>query len=393
MTNKYSKLVKFEVEDFMGYDHAELDFSDANIYNIKGYNSSGKSALLRGMAVLFFDRWSNKAVKLVKHGKNKFTLRAYFSDGVVIEKEKFGKDSTSKGKSAYTMYNGEGNILYTTKTGVTYSPFQGVPEPIAEYLGMADTLEGINLHYRESRDPILLIDTTGSQNYKYLSTVLKDEELGLAVSLMKDDLNIINNNADRLKNSVIAYNDVINTDILCTEEVVGAINNAYDLAVSKQQGLDILVRLYDNSVRFSSICYYPNIPEVNSTKYTSIFNVVKQCKELQNIKVYKALNPLNTERLQRVELIKGKISKLNSLRVLKPLSSIETSRIKRLESIMIGLKSIYNISMEIKSLKNSIEVETKTLDELVSTDNKVFKHTCSVCGNVEVLKLGGEIHD
>lgn len=53
-TSQYtSKLVAWEVWNFMSIKHGKVEFDERNIINIKGYNDSGKSAMLRALDVLF----------------------------------------------------------------------------------------------------------------------------------------------------------------------------------------------------------------------------------------------------------------------------------------------------------------------------------------------------
>ena len=62
----YSKIKEVEVFNFMSFKHARLVFDETNILNLKGYNDSGKSAILRAVVVCLTDMY--------KRAQNKYPL-------------------------------------------------------------------------------------------------------------------------------------------------------------------------------------------------------------------------------------------------------------------------------------------------------------------------------
>ena len=53
----YSKITTIELINFMVYKHAKISFDEKNIINLKGYNSPGKSSILRALSICFLDAY------------------------------------------------------------------------------------------------------------------------------------------------------------------------------------------------------------------------------------------------------------------------------------------------------------------------------------------------
>lgn len=181
---KMAKLKAFEITNFMGYNEGRIEFDDRNIINIKGYNSSGKSAMLRALNVFFTFAWKTSLTNFIKHDKDYFELAGEFDDGTLITMRK-----KRGGAVSYRMVDtSEGTLVYTTEDEDNKALWnsQAVPHIIAKYFNvLTDTS---NLHYRKGRDPLLLVDTTPGQNYKLLSEVLQSTLALKALQLAKKDL-------------------------------------------------------------------------------------------------------------------------------------------------------------------------------------------------------------
>ena len=126
----YSRLIKWEVFNFMSIEHGECEFDDKNIVNLKGYNDSGKSAMLRALDVLMSNMSPQKQVEFIQDDKDFFRIIAYFDDGVSILRDKY-----INGQSLYEMYK-DGTVIFSTKVGNALARVSEVPEPIRNYLGL-----------------------------------------------------------------------------------------------------------------------------------------------------------------------------------------------------------------------------------------------------------------
>ena len=84
-----SKLLGWKVQNFMSIADAKVEFDESNIINFKGYNDSGKSAMLTALKVLLTNANPTKQVGFIQDGKDFFRIMAFFDDGVVILRDKY----------------------------------------------------------------------------------------------------------------------------------------------------------------------------------------------------------------------------------------------------------------------------------------------------------------
>ena len=160
----------------MVYSHAMVRFDDDNIINLKGYNSSGKSSLIKAVAVALMDLFPSKQAKLIKHGEEYFRVIVTFDDGVSIVRDKY-----INGQSLYEMYK-DRDLIFTTKVGNRLGKVSGVPEEIQNYLALCK-MEVMNyegspyLNYQSRQDKLWLVETKGSENYASLNEILRTEDI------------------------------------------------------------------------------------------------------------------------------------------------------------------------------------------------------------------------
>ena len=159
-TNPYSRLLGWEGWNFMSIEHAKVEFDERNIINFKGYNDSGKSAMLQALKVLMSNSEQTKQVLFIKDDKEYFRIVAYFDDGVMIMRDKY-----INGQSLYEMYKGKECIFSTKQANGALTGVNKVPDPIQEYLGLI-LYDNTCLNARACFEKQIGVQTTGSENYK-----------------------------------------------------------------------------------------------------------------------------------------------------------------------------------------------------------------------------------
>ena len=180
--NGMSKLVYWEVWNFMTLSHAKFEFDDRNILNLVGYNISGKSAALRALEVNLYNRFPQSQLSFIQSGQDHFRVVTVWSDGVVIFRDKY-----ANGQSLYEMWRGD-ECLFSTKQNGVLTKVADVPLCIQENLCLVK-FEDSYLNSRSCFEKQFLVQTSGGENYAALNTVLKSEELTLAGSLVNADRN------------------------------------------------------------------------------------------------------------------------------------------------------------------------------------------------------------
>lgn len=176
-----SKIKKVRIKNFMSIEEDELEFDDSNVIVLKGYNNSGKSAVIKAIEVALFGKYENKQIAFIRDGENFFHIEVVFDDGITLVREKH-----ASGKSLYEMYKGK-DLIYTTKQGDAIAKVNGVPEDIQTYVAATTMGEGY-LNTANGNEPMLLTDTTGGENFKAISDILKAEELSRALNAVRTDI-------------------------------------------------------------------------------------------------------------------------------------------------------------------------------------------------------------
>lgn len=180
----YSKLTRIVMKDFMSFPSLDIAYPEEGILNIKGFNDSGKSALMLGAAVCLMNAYPNKQKSFIRDTTDHFRVVCSFSDGVDIVREKY-----TSGASLYEMYQ-NGELVYTTREGDALTNVEDIPRVVLDYLGLCEE-EGFFLNMRRRTDKMLLADTSGSENFKLLNQVLKSSELSSAAAKASKKVNEI----------------------------------------------------------------------------------------------------------------------------------------------------------------------------------------------------------
>ena len=191
--SSFSNISKIEIENFMSIKHGLVTYEDSEgILNIKGFNDSGKSALLLAVAVCFTNAYPQRQKSFIRDGEQYFRVVVTFDDGVSIVRDKY-----AEGSSMYEMLDADGNVTFTTRYGDALSKVDAVPDVIAEYLGLFNE-DSFHLNFRRKSDPLLLASTSGSENFRILNAVLKTEELSQAAQAASKDANDRNRDVQNL---------------------------------------------------------------------------------------------------------------------------------------------------------------------------------------------------
>lgn len=304
----YSKLKSVEVINFMGFLKAKIVADETGSWNLKGYNSSGKSAFLTACAVAMMNVYPNKQLKYIHHGKDYFRIILSFDDGVVIVRDKY-----KNGQSLYEMYKNEEKI-YTSKSGDKLTKIDAVPSIIEGYLGMIGTELGY-LNYQVRRDPLWLVETRGSENYYTLNEVLKSVEIAEANALLNADKN------------------ALNTDITIVESEYNTLNT--QLSGMSTVGDELLGRLYERQSFVSGLW----------GQYDSLNKIVGILKELSETEIPPKIERIESGRLVGIQRAGDLLSQLEGIRYFNAnIDGISLDRYNAIGRIVVNLKETQKMS-------------------------------------------------
>ena len=408
----YSKISSVELINFMSFKRAKIAFDDSGIINIKGYNDSGKSAILRGIAVCLMDMFRHKQLKFIRHDEEYFRIVVSFEDGISIVRDKY-----ANGQSLYEMYRGS-ELLFTTKQGNRLTKIEGVPEVITNYLGLCIT-DNFYLNYQSCVDKLPVVDTTGSENYQMFHEILKMEEIFYAN-------NMINTDKNDMKLEIYTIEYQLQWDEILYErcgdvsedfiKVIEGLDRDSIITNNKLGNLDSMVGLYNN---YSSIPDIPKIAEINASRLKDITNIVGILDRLNSIVDYPKIEFIDSSRLVLLNKILGYEEEIDSIEDIPKVSAIDINRLSMIEKLntlfnrvsseqsipsirKIDLENILDLGKLLKVAKGYAEAEFE-LDsintEIMEVDSKLKSiitkakeqginiMKCSNCGSYSIPEI------
>ena len=376
----YSKIKSVELENFMVYKKAKVCFDESNILNIKGYNSGGKSTILKAIAVCLTNMYVRAQAKFIRHGEKYFRIVVNFDDGVSIVRVKY-----VTGQSLYEMYK-DGQCILTTKEGNKLTKIDEIPSQIVNYLGLCVVSTGC-LNYQVRQDPLWLIETTGSQNYNSLNEILKTEEVSVANAMLNSDKNKLNSDITGMEASLQEVQLSLVETKWYTEELLLALNQREEICKDLCLKYSELKKVYSESDSLSSIKSIPDIQGIDSKQYESILRVSSLIGELQGIKEIPEVSTLDSiglgkiERLDKILSVARELERLGTNRV-PDVSTVDCESYKDLLQIIQTVFELKGISDGINKLRDAEKKYRASVQKVVEKAEKAgLKFVkCTNCG-------------
>ena len=383
---EYSKITSVEVTNFMVYSRAKLVFDDSNIVNIKGYNSSGKSTMLKAIGVCLTNMYPKSQTKLIRHGEEYFRIVVSFNDGVSILRDKY-----ANGQSLYEMYK-DGVCVFTTKEGRKLSKVDDVPEIIKTYLGLCNTSYGC-LNYQSRQDKLWLVETTGSENYSTLNEILKSEEISRANALINSDKNSLSAEITQIEASVQAVKTERMAAEAYTEELLAALEAREHYVQELNRRAKAIRRLSETLSSIQEIKVPPVIEKMDVERLSAIGAMGRAVSEIGSIKIAPAVPKIEVSRLQKASAL-GSISsqildgRAQIVAVEIPLISVERST--RLSEVVKCAKAYGEAGSSYKELLVAKQkIETGLAKAVAEADAQGIHFVkCDNCGSYTEVSEG-----
>lgn len=377
-----SKLVWWQAENFMSIEKGKCEFDERNIINLKGYNDSGKSAMLTALKVLMTNCNPTKQADFIQDNKDYFRVLAKFDDGVMILRDKY-----RTGQSLYELYKDDEKLFSTKLDNGALSPVKEVPKPIADYLGLI-TYEDITINARACFEKQIGVQTTGSENYKMFNTILRSEELASAGNMLNTDKNKLANELSSVTSSIDTYSQMIAGKDSLTKEHIEALKklDAELDMYTKQQ--EVLSAIEQTKEAVANIKINPMLEELSIDQLNVLVNLVNLKAGLAQIKVTPALEEVSTEQLVMLSNIKAVKDAYAQVTVPPALDEMEITQLAMLDSIKTNLDTFNQVNTYLTNVDTQLEELTKQLSSLQEQVKGYIK--CPGCG---LLFPQGENHE
>lgn len=376
---EYSKISFWEVWNFMSIAHGKAEFDDRNIINFKGYNDSGKSAMLTALKVAITNSNPTKQVSFIQDDKEYFRVLIQFDDGVTILRDKY-----LNGQSLYEMYK-DGQLLFSTKSpSGALTKVLDVPKPIADYLGLIN-YEKEYFNARACFEKQLGVQTSGSENYKMFNTVLKSEELSVASTILNND-----------KNKMLADIDALTDEVRATKNAIGIgqyiTKDMLDYLGTKDKHLDDVLDVEEKALNTcietkNALDNIPNIPKLNAidTGDLELLNTVKSIKEeLDSIHIAPETKTIDVAQLQELQTIQSYVDELAKVSVPPAVNTVDDTIIRDLINIYNTVRELQECNLIIKEDEERLKGLDEQIDELkeLSSQLGVKMVKCPDCGRI-----------
>lgn len=184
----YAPITRIWGKNFASYDSFDIDVPETGVLKINGYNNTGKSAILRGLAMVMLGRWQRDQQKFVKDGNDFFELGVDFADGVELYMKRISKRA---GSGVVYELRKDGGVLFTTMSDRGMTAAKTIPDCFKRYLGLISS-KTIDFNYRDRNDPPLLTGTTAKDNNESLNEVLKFSQIVEATDKMSTKVRDMN---------------------------------------------------------------------------------------------------------------------------------------------------------------------------------------------------------
>lgn len=379
----YAKLVSWEVYNFMAYAHAKCEFDEKGIVTIKGYNDSGKSAMLQALNVLMFNIKANAQVGFIKDDCDYFRVVAYFEDGITILRDKY-----INGQSLYEMYK-DNEVIFSTKQGKALTRVAGVPEPIEQYLGLI-SYDGTCLNSRSCIEKQLLVQTTGSENYKLLNVILKSEELAVATQMLNDDKNKVLQDINATDSRLHSAKELAGVGTKLTEDLIIHLErmdkncDVFDSMLSSIASAGMLVE------NLANIVITPQLGVVDCGQMDSLLSIKNLITALSDIPTLPEVKTLDSDDINLLCSVQSILSELNSIPELPLLNTIKTEQFETISQIFDMYNSLVSLETGVTELDTRLgqldDEMKKCASQLEEFGKTVIR--CPNCGTVYDEELG-----
>lgn len=373
--NTYSRMLSWEVWNFMTITHGKAEFDEQNIINFKGYNDSGKSAMLRALDVLLFNIKANSQVGFIQDDQEYFRVMAYFSDGIIILRDKY-----INGQSLYEMYK-DNQCIFSTRVNGILTKVSDVPQPVKDYLGVL-SYEGFNLNSRSCFEKQLLVQTTGSENYKFLNSVLKSEEIALASSMLNTDKNKLGSDITSITTQLDANKALIESSNGLSSEMLAKLKST-DKNLDISEEMLSLLGSYNEKLTFLS--RIPRIPEldlIDTSQMDALSSLLRITSQLSVIPSLPEMPSIDTSQLDTLSSITGVFGKLSSLPLLPEMKQVSLEQIDLLAKIQLVFNKIEENNRSITDgtkMLDSLNLESQQIQSVLTEFGQKFVK-CTNCG-------------
>ena len=403
----YPAIKGWQAINFMALADGYCEFDEQNIINIKGYNDSGKSAMLQALNVALTNANPSKQKAFIRDGEDFFRVIVTFTDGVTLLRDKY-----LKGASLYELHK-NGECIFSTKVNGELTQITGVPEPIKQYLGLLN-YDDICINVRSCKELLLGVETKGSLNAAMFNSLLKAEELSKASELLNNDRNAVKQTTKRIEadlkanQQLMGNKDKLTIDIInylkehdtlldktsmqerAVQEIVTIIKEIEvipqipKLDVVDDMQLKMLSNIAKQVDDLNSLQIAPKLELIETAQLDCVQNIVKLMGDLETLQVAPYIDKVDDKQISDLVSLNSMVSELNRLDVTPQIDSISVSQLSDLQALLELSSALNSINSDINVMDNTIKSLNDEANSLaLELETKGLElHRCPSCGEL-----------
>ena len=268
-----------------------------------------------------------------------------------------------------------------------------VPEIIRDYLGMI-TCGSMILNSRSCFEKQLLVQTTGSENYKTLNVILKSEEIAVASELLNVDRNRLASDISSIDSEITAYSNQVHCSIALDTRVIPLLkqfDKALDVDEHKLSSLESCKSLQSS---LKEIPVTPELPIID-TKGLDILLKARGIKQaISSMPDIPELSKIDMTQLNLLWTLKSRVSELRALPDVPVLPTVESERIFLLLDIRRTVQMLDEITASLSNINTQLQTiadRKATLEsELLQSGGNFVR--CGNCGELVEVNSAEHIH-
>lgn len=404
---KLRRVDKIHIQNFETIEDAWLQFDQRGVIVLKGYNDSGKSAIILALRVLLYDYRRREHTAFVRDDTEYARIVWYDTDGTIVL-----RDIHSNGQTYYNVYKDSfDNCIFSTVDNGMIVPFDGVPEFVQNIFGVG-SYDKLYLNAGDDRDPILLAETSGGDNYKFLSTQLHSDELALASSLLNSDKNAKQTRLSELSAELRVVQKEYNTLGGVTESLVNKVSEMDSQLDKEVDKLEKLEEISNKNSTLSTLAKIPTLEKIDTKRLQVIYDInsksnilskeelcilpIIEQKQLSLLKdIIESCTVVNSDippimktiddgRLRILHTVLDNINKISTDTLSTELKELEEARLIHMNGIVHNLKTLSNLDSELDNTQDELQKLKTTLGVLEEEVSKYKVQTvkCNNCGSV-----------
>lgn len=176
--SKYSPIKAMRVKNFRNIGDVTIDFTESPIVTLIGDNESGKTSIVKALAVASLHAYSRDQKDFIRDGASGFGVSVELEDGHVVSRVK------TPSLNSFSVQYPDGEVWETNKIDA------GLPVQVSEIMGLVEEQETKQyLQIRTYEDQLLFVVTPASTNYKVMYDALKVEQITKAIKLGNEEVN------------------------------------------------------------------------------------------------------------------------------------------------------------------------------------------------------------